>query len=138
VKTVDLYLEQFIFRKGLPIEAIRPKDFAVAAQSGVTAIAAGFSHTVALKADGSVLVWESYATGQAEAAVPADAQRGVMAIAAGGAQTVALKTDGSILAWEYNELGPTILPLPELKTVTAVAAGGYITSPRPAGMIDCP
>ncbi len=45
------------------------------AQSGVMAIAAGVSHTVALRNDGSVLVW-------------------------GDGRTVALKKDGSVVVWD--------------------------------------
>src|SRR5580765_6714194 len=52
----------------------------VAAQSGVTAIAAGISHTVALKADGSVVEWRLYCCGQTN--VPVAPQSGVTAIAA--------------------------------------------------------
>src|SRR6185503_11571583 len=60
-----------------------------AAQSGVTAIAAGWVHTVALRNDGSVVAWGGNDTG--ETTVPVVAQSGVTAVAAGGGHTVALK-----------------------------------------------
>jgi len=67
-----------------------------AAQSGVTAIAAGYYHSLALK-NGSVLAWGTNEYGQT--AVPAAAQSGVMAIAAGAAHSVVLKTNGAVVAW---------------------------------------
>ena len=67
-----------------------------AAQSGVTAIAAGVDHTVALKHAGSVLAWGFNGDGQTD--VPVAAQSGVTAIAAGGYHSVALKNDGSVVA----------------------------------------
>ena len=67
------------------------------AQSGVTAIAAGDYHTVALKSDGTVVAWGDNGYGQTT--VPVAAQSGVTAIAAGGYHTVALKNDGTVVAW---------------------------------------
>jgi alpha-tubulin suppressor-like RCC1 family protein len=62
----------------------------VAAQSGVMAIAAGSSHTVALKSDGTVVAWGGNYSG--ETTVPSGLS-GVIAIAAGDSHTVALKLD---------------------------------------------
>ena len=95
----------------------------VEAQSGVTAIAAGSSHTVALKIDGSVVAWGRSDLGQTT--VPAGLS-GVTAIAAGGSHTVALKNDGSVVAWGYNEFGQTTVAA-GLNGVTAIAAGFYHT-----------
>ena len=58
--------------------------------SGVVAIAAGHSHTVALKQDGTVVAWGWNRDGQTK--VPAGLS-GVVAIAAGRYHTVALKLD---------------------------------------------
>ena len=54
-----------------------------AAQSGVTAIATGDYHTVALKHDGSVVAWGDNGYDYGQTTVPVAAQSGVTAIAAG-------------------------------------------------------
>lgn len=71
----------------------------VEARSGVTAIAAGGSHTLALKHDGRVLVWGDNTESQLN--VPVAAQSGVTAIAAGVIHSVALKNYGSVVSWGY-------------------------------------
>ena len=83
---------------------------------GVTTIAAGWSHTVALKYDGSVVEW-----GGNQTAVPVAAQSGVTAIAAGNFHTFALKNDGSVVAW--GSLDQTAVPA-GLTGVTAIAEVG--------------
>ena len=79
--------------------------------SGVTAIAAGVSHTVALKNDGTVVAWGDNGDGQTT--VPAGLS-GVTAIAAGGRQTVAILGTASVI-------GPTITitTQPASRTVNA-------------------
>ena len=91
--------------------------------SEVTAIAAGGSHTVALKSDGTVLVLGDNSYGQTT--IPAGLS-GVTAIAAGDAHTVALKSNGTVVAWGLNGIGQTTIPA-GLSGVTAVAAGGFHT-----------
>jgi alpha-tubulin suppressor-like RCC1 family protein len=100
--------------------------------SNVTAIAAGFYHTMALKNDGTVVAWGLNVTGTGD---PNDViaianpvmtgdqvLRGVTAIAA-GVPTVALKNDGTVVTWgDYEWAVPS-----GLNNVTAVAAGGLHT-----------
>ncbi|HUP70849.1 MAG TPA: hypothetical protein VM142_13695 [Acidimicrobiales bacterium] len=88
--------------------------------SGVVAVAAGAQHSLALKADGTVLAWGANGVGQlGRDAVSGPSHRpapvaglgsgsGVVAVAAGGAHNLALKNDGTVLAWgdnTYGELG---------------------------------
>ncbi|MBI3414848.1 MAG: immunoglobulin domain-containing protein [Verrucomicrobia bacterium] len=91
--------------------------------SGVTAIAAGNGHTVALKSDGTVVAWGNNTYGQTN--VPAGLS-GVTAIAAGGLHTVALKSDGTVVAWGYSSDGETNVPF-GLSGVKAIAGGDYHT-----------
>ena len=91
--------------------------------SGVTAIAAGDAHTVALKSDGTVVAWGDNWAGQT--IVPAGLS-GVRAIAAGSFHTVVLKSDGTVVAWGDNHSGQTIVPT-GLSGVAAIAAGGNAT-----------
>jgi alpha-tubulin suppressor-like RCC1 family protein len=98
------------------------------AQSEVMAMAAGGSHSVALKTDGSVVAWGAgnANTGNypdyGQSGVPVGLS-GVTAIAAGGDHTVALKTDGSVVAWGWNYYGQTTVPLEAQSGVMAIAAG---------------
>jgi len=88
--------------------------------NGVTAIAAGSSHVVALKKDGTLVAWGANTYGQTT--VPAGLGV-VKAVAAGGVHTVALQNSGAVAAWGYRFSGVTNVPLAAQSGVTAIAAG---------------
>ncbi len=79
---------------------------------GVTALAAGRDHTVALKNDGTVWAWGGNYYGQlgdgtisSLTPLQVAGQSGVISIAAGFYHTVALKNDGTVWAWGDNKYG---------------------------------
>lgn len=84
--------------------------------SGVSAIAAGFGHTAALKSDGTVWTWGYNYDGQlgdgtsgngTNSDIPDKLLRlsGISRIAAGADYTAALKSDGTVWAWGNNDYG---------------------------------
>jgi len=91
------------------------------ALSGVVAVAAGWRHTLALKADGTVWAWGSNDSGQLGDGIGPDPDprlveprltpgpvvhlEGVVAVAAGGYHSLALKADGTVWAWGSNSAG---------------------------------
>jgi len=70
--------------------------------SGATTIAAGSSHSLALKDDGTVVGWGSNVDGQIT--IPTGLT-GVTAISAGLRHSMALKSDGTVVAWGHNSNG---------------------------------
>jgi Regulator of Chromosome Condensation (RCC1) repeat protein/PASTA domain-containing protein len=97
-----------------------------AATSGVTAIAAGVVHSLALKQDGSVLAWGcGRGNDHGQCTVPAAAASGVTAIAAEFSHSLALKQDGSVIAWGcgsgLND-GQCAVPPATASGVTAIGA----------------
>jgi alpha-tubulin suppressor-like RCC1 family protein len=99
--------------------------------SGVTAIAAGGGHSVAVKSGGTVVAWGWNGWGQTD--VPAGLNA-VTAVAAASYHTVALKSDGTVVAWGagatgtgcFPDCGQTMVP-GGLSGVTAIAAGSVHT-----------
>jgi len=86
-------------------------------------IAAGSSHTVARRSDGSVVAWGT--NGSGKTIVPAlPPGLTYVEIAAGGGHTVARRSDGSVVAWGDNIDGKLNVPaLPTGLTYVEIAAG---------------
>ena len=93
--------------------------------TGVTAIAGGYAHTIALINTGAVLAWGSNSDGQRT--IPDAAQSGVTAIAGGRYHSIALTNTGAVLAWGNNGFGQRNIPASANSGVTAIACGGYHT-----------
>jgi alpha-tubulin suppressor-like RCC1 family protein len=87
----------------------------------VVGIAAGQNHSLALKADGTVIAWGDGSAGQTAVR---DGLTGVVAIAAGFFHGLALKSDGTVVAWGQTYDTPARVPA-GLTGVVAIAAGGY-------------
>ena len=75
--------------------------------SGFVAVAAGFGHSLALKADGAIVAWGDNGYGLANVPAP---NTGFVAVAAGYYYSLGLKDDGSIVAWGNNDSGQTKYP----------------------------
>ncbi|MCH2137282.1 MAG: hypothetical protein MK101_12020, partial [Phycisphaerales bacterium] len=84
-------------------------------------VAAGLSHTIGLRADGTAIAWGDNPTGQCN--VPAGET--FVEVAAGGNHNIGLRADGTAIAWGYNLSG--ICDIPAGETFVQVAAGGYHT-----------
>jgi alpha-tubulin suppressor-like RCC1 family protein len=111
--------------------------------SGVTAVAGGGSHSLALKFDGTVWAWGynfqgELGDGSADIFRPTPMQvpnlSGVKAIVGGSGHSLALRTDGTIQAWGWNIAGQlgdgtwdnerhTPVQVLNLSGITAVGAG---------------
>jgi hypothetical protein len=89
--------------------------------SGVIAIAAGNTHSLALKSDGTVVAWGNNNWGQST--VPSGLS-GVISIATGVFQNLALKSDGTVVGWGCNIYGEATPPV-GLSGVIAITAGAW-------------
>jgi hypothetical protein len=89
--------------------------------NGVTAIAEGYSHGLALKSDGTVVGWGNNYNGQV---IPPAGLSGVTAIAAGWYHSLALKSDGTVVGWGANDYGQITIPA-GLTGVTKISAYGH-------------
>ncbi len=114
----------------------------VSGLTGVTAVAAGDGHSLALASDGTVWAWGYNGYGQLgdgtntnrSTPVQVSGFTGVTAITAGQYHSLALTSDGTVWAWGYNyydQLGDgtntnrsTPVQVSSLTGITAVAAGG--------------
>src|SRR5439155_690884 len=81
--------------------------------SGVVAVAAGWSHSLALMSDGTLRAWGYNGSGQLGdgtrmnrlAPVQVVNASGIAKISAGGEQSLALKSDGGVLGWGGSPIG---------------------------------
>ncbi|MDB6024943.1 MAG: hypothetical protein JWM68_1166 [Verrucomicrobiales bacterium] len=87
----------------------------------MSAIAAGGSHSLALKSNTTVVAWGRSSEGQTN--VPAGLTN-VIAVAGGAFHSLALKSDGTVVAWGNNGVGQTNVPV-DLSNVVAIAGGYY-------------
>jgi hypothetical protein len=94
-----------------------------AAATNVVAIAAGLSHSVALRNDGKVVAWGQNFSRQTN--VPPHVTN-VTAIAAGDNHNVALRSDGAVIAWGDNTYRQTNVP-PALTGVVRISAGSTLS-----------
>ena len=74
-------------------------------------ISAGYRHSLALRADGSVACWGANHLDQAP---PAGVEGDFVAIAAGREHSLALRADGSVACWGYNDDGQAPTDAPRL------------------------
>ena len=78
--------------------------------AGVTAVAGGELHSLALKGDGTVVAWGcGGAVDSGQCSVPSGLA-GVTAIAAGVDHSLALKGDGTVVAWGCGQLRAVHVP----------------------------
>lgn len=83
------------------------------------AAAGGYTHALALAANGTVVAWGDNTYGQSS--VPGGLSD-VVAINAGAYHSLALKSDGKIQAWGGNWVGQSTIPA-NLENVVAIAGG---------------
>lgn len=110
----------------------------VSGLTGVTAIAGGYYHSVAVKNDGTVYTWGGNVYGQGSPGstyLPTlvSGLTGVTAIRCGASYNVALKSDGTVMAWGSNTSGqlgdgtiidrPTPVQVSGLTGVTKIDTG---------------
>jgi hypothetical protein len=93
------------------------------AKTGVIAIAAGRTHCLALRSNGTVMAWGDDWKGQTDVPI---GLTGVTAISAGSGFSLALKSDGTVVGWGNGDGGYGQSDVPAgLQGVAAISAGFY-------------
>ena len=90
--------------------------------ANVVALAAGNSHVLALKRDGTVATWAPAGAPTSLTTVPASVTN-VIAIAAGGNSSMALRGNGTVVVWGDSYYGQINVPT-AATNVVAIADGG--------------
>lgn len=86
--------------------------------TNVIAIAAGYSHSLALRSDGTVIAWGTTPATN----VPAGLSN-VVAIAAGHGQNLVLRNDGTLVAWGAPSTAATATIPSGISNIVAIACG---------------
>lgn len=131
---------------GSMINQDTPQQIPSSSLSNVVAVAAGWNHSLALLANGTVMAWGIGEYGRlglgnttnqsTPQQIPVGTLNNVVAIAAGGGHSLALCANGAVLAWGWNTSGqlgsgnttnqlfPQQVPATSLNNVLSVVAGG--------------
>ena len=73
-----------------------------AALNNLVAVAAGATHSLGLRSEGTIVAWGLNEDGQCNVPVP---NADFVAVAGGGYHSLGLKSDGTIIAWGNNSYG---------------------------------
>src|SRR6185503_3846604 len=92
---------------------------------GVSQIAIGNYHMLALKSDGTVAAWGGFGIAN-PVTINGKTLSGITAVAAGNFFSAALKIDGSVAVWWSNGIGieQTDVPAKARQEVIAISASG--------------
>ncbi len=97
--------------------ALQPLEFNLDAQ---TEISAGWNHSLALQAGGTVVGWGNNGYDRANGTL---AGANVVAISAGRNHSLALKSDGTVVGWGANATQQRDIPAGENHDIVAISAG---------------
>jgi alpha-tubulin suppressor-like RCC1 family protein len=98
---------------------------------GVVDVAAGMYHSLAIRQDGTVAAWGSYADGEGRRTVDVwvpDDLTDVVAVDGGFGHDIALKADGTVVAWgQDNQAGQVTVPegLSDVVAISTSSATSY-------------
>ena len=135
--------------------AVHVRDGAGVAITGVSKVAAGGSHSLAIKTDATGLAWGLNSQGQLGDGstttqlnpVPIESLSSIAALSGGASHSIAIESDGTVHAWgdnTYGQLGDggvtSSSPLPALvvgieDAVTAVAASNHSIAVTSTGVV---
>ena len=102
--------------------------------SNIVAIAAGPSHNLVVRADGTVAAWGGNINAYGYTNVPPGLSN-VVAVAAGSSHSLALRSDGTVVAWGYDYYGQASPPSDLTNAVSLAAGSGHSLALRSDGSV---